>query len=155
LESHTYPVFHTYHRNKLADFAIKHFSYLQPVTTQASNQVVFQAQTISGFIFFATAHNPWLQSRTPNSCNHTLAQFFFFFFFAVIEINQQFSFAMTHFSFLQSLITQACNHIPNNLVSFSTTQTKSGFLFFCNRTFPLVAITHWLSFSFSFYFLQS
>jgi hypothetical protein len=45
--------------------------FLQSITTQVSNhipnnQVAFQAQTISGFIFFATAQNPWLQSRTSD-----------------------------------------------------------------------------------------
>jgi hypothetical protein len=57
-------------------------------------------------VFFATTHNSWLQSRTPNSCSHTLVQFFCP--FAVTEINQQFLqshtliFAITYYPGLQS-----------------------------------------------------
>jgi hypothetical protein len=79
------------HRNKPADFAMRHFSFLQSHTTQAcnhipNNQVAFQPHRQSQVSFFATAHNSWLQSLTQISCNHTLVQFFFF---AVTEINQQ------------------------------------------------------------------
>jgi hypothetical protein len=59
---------------------------------------------------------------------------FFLFSFFCSHRNKPAVFAMTYFNFLQSLATQACNHIPNNQLDFSTTQTKSGFLFLCNRT---------------------
>jgi hypothetical protein len=115
---------------------MRHFSFLQSLTTQAcnhipNNQVALQAHRQSQVSFFATAPNSWLQTHTPNSCNHTLAQFFFFFYFAVTKINPA-DFAMTHFSFLQSLTTQACNHIPNNQISFFNQTDKVRFLFFAN-----------------------
>jgi hypothetical protein len=65
---------------------------------------------------------------------------------------------MTHFSFLQSVTTQACNHIPNNQVSFFNHTDKVRFFFLqthiipsCNHSRKLVAITHWLSYSFPFF----
>jgi hypothetical protein len=47
----------------------------------------------------------------------------------------------TLYFFLQSLATQACNHIPNNQFRFSTTD-KVRFSFFCNHTQLLFAISH-------------
>jgi hypothetical protein len=66
---------------------------------------------------------------------------------------------MRHFSFLQSLTTQACNHIPNNQVALQAHRQSQVSLFLqphlipgCNHARRLVAITHWLSFSFFFFF---
>jgi ferric iron reductase protein FhuF len=105
--------------------------FLQSLNTQVcnhipKNQVALQAHKVR-FLFFATAHNSWLQSRTPNSCNHKLAQFSFSFFCS--HRNKPAIFAMTHFSFLQSLTTQACNHIPNNQISFFNHTDKVRFFF--------------------------
>jgi hypothetical protein len=111
-------------------------------------------QTKSGFFFFANAHNSWLQSLTKISCNHTLAQLFFSFFCS--HRNKPAVFAMTHFSFLQSLTTQA---FQTTRFSFFNHTDKVRFLFLqthiipsCNHSRKLVAITHW--FSFIFLFLQ-
>jgi hypothetical protein len=44
----------------------------------ASSVFLFFSTTQSKSDFlFATTHNSWLQSRTPNSCNHTLVRFLF------------------------------------------------------------------------------
>jgi hypothetical protein len=104
-------------------------------------------------VSICNTHNSWLQSRTPNSCNHTLAQFLFSFFCS--HRNKPAVFAMRHFSFLQSLTTQACNHIPNNQVSFFNHTDKLLFLqphIFpgCNHSRQIVAITHCFSFLFLF-----
>jgi hypothetical protein len=72
-----------------------------------------------------------LQSLTQISCNYTLFQFSFSYFCS--HRNKPADFAMRHFSFLQSLTTQACNHILNNQVALQA-HRQSQFSFFCNRT---------------------
>jgi hypothetical protein len=94
-----------------------------------------------------------LQSRTPNSCNQILLQFFFF-FFAVTETKPA-DFAMTHFSFLQPHTPQACNHFLNNQVALQAHRQSQVYIFAthitpgCNHARQIVAITHWFS---SFFF---
>jgi hypothetical protein len=89
-------------------------------------------------------------------CNYTLVQFPFF--FSCSHRNKPADFAMGHFSFLQSLTTQACNHIPNNQVALQANRQSQVSIFAthittgCNHVCRIVAITHWLSYFFSFFF---
>jgi hypothetical protein len=88
-------------------------------------------------------------------CNYTLVQFPFF--FSCSHRNKPADFAMGHFSFLQSLTTQACNHIPNNQVALQANRQSQVSIFAthittgCNHVCRIVAITHWPSYFFSFF----
>jgi hypothetical protein len=137
-----------------------HFSFLQLLTTQAcnhipNNQVALQAHRQSQ-VPICNTHNSWLQSRSPNSCNHTLAQLFFSFFCS--HRNKPADFAMTHLSFfaityypgLQSYFKQPSfffqPHRQSEVSFFLQTHIIPSYIHSCK----LVAITHWFSFLFLF-----
>jgi hypothetical protein len=97
-------------------------------------------------LFFKNTYNSWLQSLTQIFCNYTLVQFSFF--FSCSHRNKPADFAMRHFSYLQSLTTQVCNHIQ----TIKQQTDKVRFPFFathitpgCNHGCQIVAIIHWLS----------
>jgi hypothetical protein len=116
---------------------------------------VFFATVFFASVLFLNTYNSWLQSLMQIFCNYTLVQFPFF--FSCSHRNKPADFAMGHFSFLQSLTTQACNHIPNNQVALQANRQSQVSIFAthittgCNHVCRIVAITHWLSFFFLFF----